>query len=579
MSHLADFSWFSDLSRPFGRRGGALLRVAGFAGVVLPLVLPCAFAARPTPAGPEWPQFGGSRGRLASNDAGPASISVPAWTFAADTGGNAITFLGQSGPAVSRDSVLAVGSITVSSQTQFKLWAIDRRTGLARWSAPIAAPYVDSWSSPAVDVRASTAIVATGTTVAAFDLSNGATKWQATLAAPVVNASPLVTSGHGVGPQGGQWHGGLGVANRVFVTEYDGFGTDGSLTCINSDPFQAGANPNLPGAVLWSVPIGGSSGNTPAYSDGMVYVATIGPTGFGAGRILAFRADSPAAPDPVWVFDNVIQEGFFGGLCVIPSSNEAHAPKSIYAASYAFFGGRASSNLVKLDAATGALRWSIACNRTSATPVVLADGRILVSGGVRGFGTVPTLQVFKDQGSSATLLWDSAAATWADANGNGVMDLGEYLAIGGWSMQPAFAASPTIPRLFVGSIPTNPASNAACTDLYAIDTNKLPLTVAGAAQPGYLAMHYVGAGSTPALADSNLYTIGASGLLAFGPPPPRCDVNGDGAVDIEDLYSWSRGTGQRDVNNDGLVNDSDRAVLGAELRRDELLDATAGRRP
>lgn len=530
-------------------------------------------------AGPEWPQFGGSRGRVSSNDAGPASLSAPAWILNTDSGGNAISFVGQCGLAVSRDVVVAIGSITVNSQKQFKLWAIDRRTGQQRWAASITTPTLDSWSSPAIDVRTNRAVVASGNKVAAFDLTSGALAWQATLAAPVVNASPLLTSGHGAGPQGGQWHGGLGLANRVFVTEYDGFGSDGALTCINSDPFHAGANPRQPGDVLWSVPIGGSSGNTPAFNDGIVYVATLGPTGFGAGQILAFRADATTAPDPVWVFDNAIDEGFFGGVCIVPASNAAHAPASIFAASYAFTGGRTSSNLVKLDASTGALRWSVGCNRTSSTPVVLPDGRIIVSGGVRGFGTVPTVQVFKDNGTSASLIWDSAAATWVDTNANGVMDLGEYTVLGGWSVQPAFAASPTLPRLFVGAVPTNPASVAACTDLYALDTAKLPFNAGGTAQPGFLSMHFVGAGSTPALADGNLYTIGAGGLVAFGPTPPRCDVNADGIVDVEDLYSWFRGAGQRDVNGDGVVNDADRAALEADLRRDEIADMTAGRRP
>lgn len=579
MSVLAIIKKFSNSSRPFGRGGGALLRADGLVGITFGTVFFGAFAASEALAGPEWPQFGGSRGRVSSNHAGPASISSPTWTFAADTSGNAITFIGQSGPAVSRDAVLAIGSITVASQKQLKLWAIDRRTGLHRWSAPIAAPTFDSWSSPAIDVRTNTAVVSTGSTLAAFDLTSGAEKWQTTLAAPVVNASPLLTSGHGVGPQGGQWHGGLGLANRLFITEYDGFGTDGSLTCINSDPYHAVTNPHQPGTVLWSVPIGGSSGNTPAFSDGTVYVATLGRSGFGAGQVLAFRADADATADPVWAFDNVIEEGFFGGLCVVPTSNAAHVPASVFAASYSFFGGTTSSNLVKLDAATGTLRWSIGCNRTSATPVVLPDGRIILSGGIRSFGSVPTIQVFKDHGTFATLLWDSALATWTDTNGNGTMDLGEYTVLGGWSMQPAFASSPAIPRLFVGAIPANPASTAACTDLYAIDTNKLPLNSAGAAQPGYLAMHYVGAGSSPALADANLYTIGAAGLLAFGPPPPRCDVNNDGVVDIEDLYSWFRGSGLRDVNLDGLTNDADRATLEAELRRDEIADMSAGRQP
>jgi hypothetical protein len=66
--------------------------------------------------------------------------------------------------------------------------------------------------------------------------------------------------------------------------------------------------------------------------------------------------------------------------------------------------------------------------------------------------------------------------------------------------------------------------------------------------------------------------------MAFGATPPRCDVNGDGVFNIDDLYAWEQSSGQRDVNRDGGVTSVDRDALIVELRRDERADMTGGRR-
>lgn len=71
---------------------------------------------------------------------------------------------------------------------------------------------------------------------------------------------------------------------------------------------------------------------------------------------------------------------------------------------------------------------------------------------------------------------------------------------------------------------------------------------------------------------ASIYSIGASGLHAFG---PRFDVNADGSIDIEDLHGWeSSGTvpGSRDVDRDGDVDQVDREILIEEIRRDERRD-------
>lgn len=514
----------------------------------------------PTTIAQSWTHFAGvaSRASTSASSLAPGAgvLSSPLWTLSQDAQGRAITFIGQSTPVVSQTHVLAIGSIQLASK-QFNLYAVDRRAGVIAWSAPIASPVFDSWSSPALDLEHNAAIVASGTTLASFDLSSGALNWSRALAAPVVNASPVATSD-------------LLMRDRVLITEYDGLAGNARLVCVNIDPFDAALNPYQPGAIVWTYQLGMSSGDTVAYHQGRAYLGTIGDPGYAPGSILCF--DVIAGPTPLWSFDNVINEGFFAAPLV-------HQPIGrgalLFAASYAFSGGRDSANLVKLDANTGGMLWSVPCNRSGATPIVLADGRVALSGGLKGYGTLPTLQLFADHESWGERLWDSAFNTWADSNHNGQIDLGEFVVMGGWTHQPALASGHNI--LFVGATPTSGSSYGPCTDLYALDITKLPTGV-GNAQPGFIAAQRSGIGSAPALDAGNLYSVGATGLQAFGPPPPHTDVNADGATDIEDLYWWEQARGDRDVNRDGAVNTLDHTELLRVLRADEREDMS-GHRP
>jgi outer membrane protein assembly factor BamB len=445
-------------------------------------------------AADDWPQFAGGPARVSVAPSAPASLAMR-WVRADDGAGNAIAFVGQSGPVTDGVRVYAVGRVG----TETRVWALNAADGSIGWSQPVAAPSLDSWSTPALDERNGAVIVTSGRTVAAFALADGSPRWQAALSRVVVDASPLVTTDRA-------------PANRVFVTDFDGFGGAASLYCINADPFDAAANPFQPGDLVWSVPIGGGSGNTPACANGVVYVSSVSDqTGSGPGRVLAFDGGATTAPAPVWVRDNPDGLPFFAGVSV--------AGGAVFAASYANSGGQTAANLLKLDAATGQVLWSIPCNRTDATPIPLGGGGglIALSSGIDGFGSAPSIELFRDDGASAAMLWDSAQATWHDDNGNGIMDPGEYLLVGGWTHQPVFAAG----RLYAGAIGAGTTSFGPCTDLYALDLSLLP------GQPGFIADHASGLGSTPALAGGSLYTIGAGGLYALG---SACYANCDGST-------------------------------------------------
>jgi len=471
----------------------------------------------------------------------PTHLGLPLWIASTDNAGRSIVFNGQSGPVADRDRVYALGRSGGIS----RIFAFRRADGLCLWSGIVPSPVTDSWSTPVIDESGSSIIVAAGNRVSAFHALTGQSLWTATLARSIVNASPLTTPD---------------APRRIFITDADGFGMSGRLYCINADRFDAALNPFTPGQVLWSAIIGGTSGNTPAYANGQVFVTTVGEFGFSAGSILAFDARATTAHPPLWTFENSSPFGFFGGISI----REA----SIFAASYAFSGGQSAANLVKLEASTGELRWSVPCNRTDATPIVLDDGRVIVSGGLSGFGASPSIQLFQDHGTHATMLWDSALATWTDTNSNGSRDPGEFLSIGGWTHQPIALAAPSSTRLLVGTLPSGTGTATPCTHLRLVDLNLAPTS------PSFTLATFAGAGSTPAVIGPTIYTIGASGLHAFG---PDLDVNADGLIDVEDLHAWEGPhpvAGSRDVDRDGDVDAADRDTLITELRRDEQRDVS-----
>jgi len=427
-----------------------------------------------------------------------------------------IWYVGQAGVVTDDRHVFSVAEV----DRQHTLLAMNRLTGQIDWTAPIAAPLFDSWSTPAIDTINTTVIVAAGTELAAFDTATGARIWTTSLARPVVNASPAIT--HDLGP-----------ADRVFITDYDGFGSAAKLYCSNIDPRDPNLNPFDPGDIVWAANIGQSTGNTPAYLNGVVYTASAGTGLAPNGQLFAFRADATAfphaPPPPLWTFTNPKLAGFWGGVSV----RMIGAQTNVYVASYSFSGNLDSGNLVKVDAATGDLIWSVDANRSASIPVPLDDGRIVLAGGIMGFGSVPSVELFTDLGTSARLKWNSAIDTWIDANNNGLMEVGEFLLVGGWTTQPVATESN---QILVGAIPTSGFLFDPNTDLYALDAARRP------SDPQFVLDVYSGAGSSPAVTKNAIYTVGQDGLHAFDFTPAcyaDCDTStGQGTLDIFDFLCF-----------------------------------------
>lgn len=502
-----------------------------------------------THAGDPWSHLGSNAARSAVVDADPVAIDQSAWVLDTQFAGQSVTFVGQSGVVTWDNYIYAQGEIAGCAH----LICASRADGSIVWIAPVLAPVLDSWSTPVIDETNRTVVVTTGNQCLAFHAKFGYPRWTAILDLNIVNASPLVTDD-------------MGTADRMFITDYDGiflFG-GGHLYCINVDQFDPVTNPYQPGEIVWTVNMGAAtSGNSPAYDSGAIYVADLGSQNNNwTGRISAFDAAAISPPAPLWQTSNPVALGFFGGVTITNGY--------VYAGSYAFTGAQQSANLLKLDALTGAVEWSTPCNRTSTIPVVLDDGRIAVSAGLLGFGSLPSIQLFSDLGTSAVLNWDSAIDSWVDTNTNGQFDPGEFISTGGWTTQAILFNAPTANVLMVGGS-ENPGLFGAPETLFVLDLDAPP------SSPGFILETYTGAGSSPAYDTGNLFTIGQNGLVCFGPvtPPPLSDMDRDLLTTPEDLYLWGEGVGPRDVNQNQMIDNGDFFTIESDSRASEVAD-TAG---
>ena len=506
-----------------GCHGHVRVAMAKGPDLTRPLLAMALSVTTPALAQPTWTHLAATTQRTSTSVNPPPPLAAPTWIANTDTNNHPITFVGLSGVVADEANVYALGD----SNEQEHIYAFDRTTGTCLWQASIAAPQLDSWSTPAIDADNHTVIVATGNTLAAFDATTGASAWTATLPAIVVNASPLVTTD-------------LHPADRAFVTTFDGFGASARLVCVNVDDHDADANPFQPGEIVWTAPIGASSGNTPAYADATVYTATADTP----GRVLAFDATAASPPTPLWATDNPDGHPFFAGVSV--------ADGAVLAASYAFSGGQLNANLLKLHAATGAVIWSTPAGRTASTPIALADGRIVLSAGLPGFGSVPSVELFADEGDHATLLWDAALATWHDDDNDGAIDPGEHLAIGGWTHQPIVADAAGEPRLVVGAIGDDASPFDAYATLRVIDLARAP------ADDGFVLDAFAGCGSTPALAGDDLFSIGEAGLHAFLATTCTADCDSNGVLNVLDFVCFQQrfvaGDPAADCDDNGALN-------------------------
>lgn len=459
-----------------------------------------------------WTHYGFNQSRVPARaiayDA-TSPIGGPDWTRATAPGGEPIIFVGQSSVVQSGDDLVILGWVG----NEFSAVAVHAQNGVALWRTALPPQFVESWSSPAIDVANDTVIIASDDKVTALALADGDEVWQYTLNREVVNASPLVTS-----------H--LGNADRVFITDFAYSGQTGRLYCINVDPFNATTNPYDPGDLVWSVGVGTLSGASPALAGENIIVAT------SSGRIRAYPASAAAPPEPAWDTPNPGGLGLFSG-----ASTRGGA---VFVASYNFYGGHTSANLLKLDAATGAVLWTVPCNRTASLPIPLADGRVLLSTGIDGFGTHTSLQLFADNGSSATMLWDTE------------VDGGPT--VGTWTHTPVVIES-------LSGVFALASAPAPSNDPYGPPTETLVLDLSQQPDdPGFVLQTLDGVGISALGGAGRAWGMGATGLQKYQIPTDDCaaDFNGDGTADFFDvteyLAAYAAGDPSADLTGDGSID-------------------------
>jgi len=469
----------------------------------------CATAARAQ----EWTHWAGDAAHSGTALRAPAGLGIVAWSAQPQSPpGELEEFVWRGGVVAGDERVFIMGRRYVDDGTG--LWehteniviCYNAHDGTRLWDTFVDADIFeyDSWATPVIDRANGTVIVASHFTLFALDVVDGEIAWECDLPQVLVNASPTVSDdliNEGV------------PANRVFITDYTGFApSGGGIYAVNTSPYDAVGNPYEPGEIVWQDrTLPGTSGNTVAYSDGFVYVATTH-----GGVIRAYAALDGGAPGlnavPEWEADTGISQiaqyaGFYGGVAV----HDGH----VYAAGYNFYGTGNTSRMYKLAADDGELIWEQPCERTDSIPIVADDGRIYLAAGIEGFGSAVKIQAFQDHGDYATQLWD----TYADTGGS--------LMVGGWTHQPLLAEG----RLYCGR-PDESQFFAPYTDLYMLDLTLSP------ADAGFVMDHASGGGGSPATTGRYLYSLGSSGLVAYR----GCgegDMDADGDIDAPDFTAWS----------------------------------------
>ena len=485
----------------------------------------------------DWPHFANTPNCSSIAVDGPNTIdeSTLQWVAWQDPAAPEyfIEFEANSTPAVFGGKVYAYAKVFDShnNYTNNQIICFDSTTGQTLWNTIIDMPIFDSKSSPTIDTKNQTVLIGSGRKVFALDCQSGEILWTTRLEKTIVNASVCLALD--IEPA------------RAFITDYDGFGNSGKLYCINIDPNESEQNPYNPGDIVWSDNIEGSSGNTPAYNDRVVYVASItDPENFWssgnpnpAGTIHAYDAQSTAAVK-IWETKESRFEGFFGGVCVTRQG-------FLYAANYDFYSQQNNSALCKIDCANGSIVWVTQTERTSSVPVVVGD-KIYISGGIPGYGSRPKLQAYHDFGDTVEKQWETSTD----------------VAIAGWTYQPVCANG----KLYVGAMSTVGDSFGAYSEFYILDLTRQP------GQQNFIIDHYSGCGSSPAVTYDSIYTIGPDGLHKFYQPASIANVNQDNSVDYLDLetfagyWLWQGPAGmvRSDLNLDGIINLIDFAIFARQ---------------
>ncbi len=258
--------------------------------------------------------------------------------------------------------------------------------------------------------------------------------------------------------------GGCAIADgKVFTSDWDG----GYYYCLDV----------ADGSVIWDFAVGGKAQSTPAVSVANGHVFFGSYTGICEDGGVAYCVDMTTG-DEIW---NITTDNSFCGSVAIGDG-------AVYLTEYNFDGNGA---LYALDAETGNAIWSQPVQRTDSTPA-LAYGNVYVSGGVEGMTDLVT---YCFNATTGNLLWNTSASD----------------EIGSWKCSVAVADG----KVFSGK----PYFSFPVMDFvgtYALDS-----------ETGDVIWSYPAGGSSPAVADGMVFTIGSGRVYAFrSAGVSSCDATG-----------------------------------------------------
>ena len=308
-------------------------------------------------------------------------------------------------------------------------------------------------------------------------------------------------------------NGGTMVADgKIYAGNWDG----GQYFCFDEATGEElwnftveGANPGIIG--------GGDAQGTPAYSDGKVYLTSWLYGAPYAGHVYCLDADTGAL---IWHQNDIPEQ-----CCGSP----AIANGIVYVTTYNFYG---DGEILALDKNNGSILWRQTIQRTDSTPAV-AYGNIYVCGGCPGFSDV---QTYCFNATTGELIWNTTASD----------------GIGGWTCSVAVADG----KVFVGKPEAGTGMSFDYAGTYALD-----------AFTGNVVWSYPEGGSSPAVADGMVFTIGSGKVYAFTIYDSG-DANHDGKVNTADASTALQmavgsipPNDEADVNRDGKVTSIDALII------------------
>ncbi len=268
------------------------------------------------------------------------------------------------------------------------------------------------------------------------------------------------------------------------------------------------------GEKLWNFTVSGYAQGTAAYTDGKVYF-TSWPYGSG-GYVYCVDSDTGTK---MWSTHTTFE------ACGSPAVSNG----IVYATNYNFYG---DGGIYALNATNGSILWNKTIQRTDSTPAV-AYGNVYVCGGCPGFSDV---QTYCFNATTGELIWNTTASD----------------GIGGWTCSVAVADG----KVFVGKPEAGTGMSFDYAGTYALD-----------AFTGNVVWSYPEGGSSPAVADGMVFTIGSGKVYAFTIYDSG-DANHDGKVNTADASTALQmavgsipPNDEADVNRDGKVTSIDALII------------------